>query len=255
MNAQSATGPDGFRIFAHDARTATWADAARAAARKVANDPALQGPDNLRHGQTWFVGVDALPNTSDGSIAGVPLAGPWETHVPDLPLHPAQLSIIYRGYPKQDAGESDANHRYRRIRSAAHVDGLLPVGAARRRYAREFHAYILALPLNDMPASPTVVWRGSQQIMQTALQQAYEGRDPAQVDITDTYQAARRAVFAQCDCVPLHISPGQSALLHPFVLHGTQSWDDTADPTGEGRMIAFFRPQYREGAAEWLATP
>lgn len=248
------TGPDGFTVFDHDPRTLAWAQAAREAACRVARDPAWQGPDNLRHGKTWFVGVDALPNGADGRIGGVPLAGPWQAHVPDLPLHPAQLSMVYAGYPAQDAGESDANHRYRRDRAAAHVDGLLPVGPARRRFACEYHAYILALPLNDMAQAPTVVWPKSQRIMQAALRAAIGDNDPAQVDITEAYIAARKQVFASGDPVPLRLRPGQSALLHPFVLHGTQAWGNAPDPAGAGRMIAFFRPECAGGAADWLAT-
>jgi len=248
------TGADGFQVFDSDPRTARWARAALDAARKITAQPEWRGPDNLRHGQTWFVGVDALPNAPDGSIAGVPLRGPWQRHVPQLPLHRAQLSVIYEGYPRKDPAESDANHRFRLIRAAAHVDGLLPVGPSRRRFAREYHAYILSLPLNDMDASPTVVWRGSQRIMQDALRRACEGRDPAQADITEVYSAARKRVFAECEEVALHLSPGQSALLHPFVLHGTRPWAHERDPAGEGRIIAFFRPEYRGGAAQWLAT-
>lgn len=249
------TGPDGFIVFGFDPQTAAWAEAALRAARKVVADPALQGDDNLRHQQTWFVGVDALPNARDGSIEGVPLKGPWTAQTPDLPLHPAQLSIIFEGYPKQDLQESDANHRYRLNRAAAHVDGLLPVGPQRRRFAQEFHAYILSLPLTDVAASPTVVWRGSQRIMQSALRAALEGRDPEKVDITDVYQAARRQVFEECEPVPLILKAGGSALLHPFVLHGTQPWGDAGDPTQRGRMIAFFRPECAGGVSEWLATP
>jgi hypothetical protein len=245
----------GFRIFEHDSRTARWAQGALGVARDLAARADMRGPDNLRHGQTWFVGVDALPNGPDGSIGGVPLAGPWGDHVRDLPLHPAQMSIIYAGYPRQDAGESDANHRYRRDRAAAHVDGLLPVGPARRRFAREYHAYILALPLNDLAASPTVVWPGSHRIMQRALSEAIGDSDPAQVDITDAYQRARRDAFETVAPMPLKIKPGQSALLHSFLLHGTQVWGDEVDRKGEGRMIAFFRPECAGGAAEWLALP
>ena len=249
------TGADGFRVFDHDPRVAAWAQAALVEARKVAADPVMQGADNLRHGQTWFVGVDALPNAADGSIGGVPLAGPWQDCVPALPLHAAQLSIIYAGYPKQDRGESDANHRYRQNRCAAHVDGLLPIGLTRRRFAQEFHSYILSLPLNDVHHAPTVVWRGSQRIMQAALRRAIGSANPAQVDITDAYQAARKQVFDTCERVSLELRVGQTALLHPFVLHGTQAWGDAIDTVGEGRMIAFFRPECAGGASEWLATP
>jgi hypothetical protein len=247
------TGPEGFCVYDHDPRVAAWAAAALDAARGVAAQPEWRGPDNLRHGQTWFVGVDALPNAADGSIGGVALAGPW--HLPDLPLHRAQLSIIYAGYPEQDRGESDANHRFRVKRSAAHVDGLLPVGPDRRRFAREYHAYILSLPLTDVAGSPTVVWRGSQRIMQDALRAAMAEKDPAKTDITDVYAAARKRVFAECEQVPLLLKPGQSALLHPFVLHGTQPWRGETDPAGEGRMIAFFRPECSGGAQEWLGIP
>ena len=249
------TGEAGFKVFDHNPRTAAWAKAALNDARKIAADPAMCSFDNLRHGQTWFVGVDALPNAVDGSIGGVPLDGPWQQFVPDLPQHSGQLSIIYAGYPQQDVGESDANHRYRSARAAAHVDGLLPVGPERRRFAQEYHAYILSVPLNDVAEAPTVVWRGSQRIMQQALRGAIGDADPAQVDITEVYQAARRQVFETCEQVPLRLKVGQSALLHPFVLHGTQAWGDASDPTGEGRMIAFFRPECAGGAAQWLATP
>ncbi len=249
------TGADGFRVFDHDPRVAAWAQAELVEARKVAADPVMHSADNLRHGQTWFVGVDALHNAAGGSIGGVPLAGPWQDRVSALPLHAAQLSIIYAGYPKQDRGESDANHRYRLNRCAAHVDGLLPIGRARRRFAQEFHSYILSLPLNDAVHAPTVVWRGSQRIMQAALRRAIGTADPAQVDITDAYQAARKQVFGTCEQVSLELRVGQTALLHPFVLYGTQAWGDAIDPVGEGRMIALFHPECAGGASEWLATP
>lgn len=248
------TGPDGYVVFDYDSRVADWAQAACRIATQVSADPKRRGPDNLRHGQTWFVGVDALPNAADGSIGGVPLAGPWEDLVPDVPLHPAQLSIIYAGYPKQEAEESDANHRYRRDRHAAHVDGLLPVGPQRRRFALEYHAYILSVPLNDVVQSPTTVWPGSQRIMQQALRTAIGDQPADQVDITTAYQAARAHVFKACSPVPLILKPGQSALLHPFVLHGTQPWDVQlkTEGQGQGRMIAFFRPSCAGGAQQWL---
>lgn len=249
------TGPDGYRVFAYDPQTDAWARAAHGVARKVAADPLNLTPDNLRHGQTWFVGVDALPNDGDGQIADVPLSGPWQDYVPDLPLHPAQLSIVYAGYPKQDVGESDANHRFRLNRSAAHVDGLLPVGPGKRRFAREFHAYILSIPLNNIAASPTVVWPGSQRIMQDALRDFIGSRNPEEVDITEIYQAVRKRIFVEIDPIPLLLERGQSALLHPFILHGTKSWETMGDSAQEGRMIAFFRPECRGGAAEWLTTP
>ncbi len=238
---------DGFVLFDADPRVARWAAAARVVADRLSADPDLRAR-NLRHGNTWFVGVDALPNAADGSIDGVPLEGPWQAHVPDLPQHAAQLSIIYPGYPRQDSGESDANHRYRRVRCAAHVDGLLPEGPTRRRFAREYHAYILGVPLTSCATAPTVVWRGSHRIMQAALSAAIGAHPIGQVDVTDAYHAARREVFETCEPVHLHAQPGQSYLIHRFALHGTAPWDG---PDGPGRMVAFFRPEY-PNPSDWL---
>ncbi|MGB3243220.1 MAG: hypothetical protein WBB25_01695 [Sulfitobacter sp.] len=242
---------DGFAVFPHDPAVALWAQAAARVAAELANDP-VNRAENLRHNETWFVGVDLLPNAPDGAIGGVPLSGAWRAHVPDLPLHPAQLSIIYPGYPKRDPQESEANHRYRVTRLAAHVDGLLPVGPRRRRFAKEFHAYILSLPLTAVRAAPTVVWRGSHKIMQAALGKAIGSREPSKVDVTEDYHAARRVVFETCEAVPLHIRVGEAALIHRFALHGTDVWDASiGDNTPRGRMNAFFRPEF--SAAEWLA--
>lgn len=244
----------GFDVFPPDPRVARWARAARRVAEGVAADPAWHGPDNLRHGRTWFVGVDALPNAADGAIAGVPLAGPWQGLVPDLPLHAAQLSIVYPGYPLRDPSETEAGHRYRRIRMAAHVDGLIPVGPRKRRFAQEFHAYILAIPLTDVRAAPTMVWPRSHVTMHAALRDATAGRRIEDVDLTEAYQAARRAVFTSSDPVALTLETGQAALLHRFLLHGTAPWDEGRDdPEGQGRMTAFFRPEFSGGAADWMA--
>ncbi|MEL6463395.1 MAG: hypothetical protein AAFQ58_00375 [Pseudomonadota bacterium] len=241
---------DGFVVFDHDPRTARWATAAHRVAEKITDDPETKAR-NLRHGQTWFVGVDALPNAPDGSVGGVALGGPWVGQVPTLPQHPAQLSVVYPGYPQRDPGQSEANHRYRVNRMAAHVDGLLPEGPTRRRYAREFHAYILGLPLNAVVAAPTVVWKGSHRIMQNALTDAIGCADPRDVDVTDAYHTARKHVFETCAAVPLHARPGGSFLIHRFALHGTAPWHG---PAADGRMIAFFRPEFTD-PADWLSGP
>ncbi|WP_299285681.1 hypothetical protein [uncultured Tateyamaria sp.] len=241
-------GRDGFVVFDAEPSVARWAQAAARVARQIAADPAKQAA-NLRHGDTWFVGVDALPNDVIGAIEGVPLRGPWEDHVPLLHHHAAQLSIIYPGYPQQDPDQSDANHAYRIKRHAAHVDGLLPDGPERRRYAREFHAYILGLPLNLAPQAPTVIWPGSHVIMQAAIADTIAGREVGEVDLTDAYHAARKEVFAQIEPVPITATPGQSFLIHRFALHGTAPWDG---PDGPERTIAFFRPEF-DDPADWLA--
>lgn len=238
---------DGFVVFESDPRTLRWAGAARAIAINLARDPDIR-KRNLRHGGTWFVGVDLLPNGPDGSVAGVPFCGPWTAHVPDLPQHAAQVSIVYPGYPKQDPGQSAANHRYRVKRMAAHVDGLLPEGAHRRRFAREFHAYVLGVPLNQCDGAPTVVWPGSHRIIQAALQAAIGDANPADIDVTEAYHAARRTIIDSCQPVPLRARPGQSFLIHRLALHGTAPWDG---PPDHERMIAFFRPEF-QNARRWL---
>ena len=88
-----------------------------------------------------------------------------------LPLDTGQVSVTYPGYPRQDAGESDAQARYRRRRDAAHVDGLLPIGPHRRRMLKEPHAWILGLPVTECGAgaAPLVVWEGSHEVMRDRL--------------------------------------------------------------------------------------
>ena len=130
----AALGQTGFKVYPFEQPLADWAAAARAVTCSLMSEPSFK-QTQMRHGGTWFVGVDALPNGADGSVGDVPLNGSWQRDVaaPDV-WHKAQVSILYPGYPRQDADESEAAHRYRTIRFAAHVDGLLPVGPHRRRF-------------------------------------------------------------------------------------------------------------------------
>lgn len=229
--------------------TRRWAAAAEVAARGI--DPAP-----LRHGGTWFVGVDALPTAPDGSIAGHPLQGPWdEVTGPMPPLHPAQLSIIYPGYPGQDPGESDASHAFRRRRDGAHVDGLLPEGPDRRRHLREPHAFVLGVALTSCRASPLVVWEDSHEVMRDAFLSELAWRAPMdwpEADLTETYQAARKEVFETCERVEVSLERGEAVLVHRLAVHGIAPW-----PEGQGgapRMMAYFRPQLAD-IADWLRAP
>ena len=233
-----ALAQDGYTVFEHDARVAAWA----AAARQTGQQVIAQGGER-RHGATWFVGVDALPNADDGSISGVPLSGPFMDHIdPPAIWHAAQLSVVFPGYPLQDDGESDGAHRFRKLRDAAHVDGLLPEGPNKRRHLREPHGFILGLPLNDCDASPLVVWKGSHLVIREAFTKVFAGLPPddwGDVDVTDIYQATRRKVFDTCERVEVTAQPGQSILLDRHLVHGVAPWGDAA---GEMRMIAYFRP-------------
>ncbi|MEW9921403.1 hypothetical protein AB2B41_17480 [Marimonas sp. MJW-29] len=242
---------EGYEVFDSDAAVARWARAALRIARVIAADPA-QRAQHLRHGKTWFVGVDALPNAADGAIEGVPLTGPWERRV-DRPAswHAAQLSIVYPGYPARDPDQSEANHRFRVTRFAAHVDGLLPVGPDRRRYLREPHAFVLGLPLNLAEVAPLMVWPGSQRIMGAAFRAVIGEREPTKVDLTEAYQAARREVFDSIAPMPVAARPGQAILLHRHLLHGMAPWPAHTPGPAEGRMLAYFRPQF--SAEAWVA--
>lgn len=236
---------DGYLLFAQDAAVTAWVRAAKVAAQAIEMEP-------KRHGNTWFVGVDALPNLPDGSIGGTPLCGPWDAHV-KMPAnwHRAQLSVVFPGYPGQDPTEPDAAHRYRLLRDAAHVDGLLPEGPNKRRHLREPHGFILGLPLSDVRDSPLVVWQGSHLIMQAAFARAYADVPEAEMgdlDVTDIYQAARREVFETCNRVEVPAKAGEATLLHRHVVHGVAPWGDGRAP----RPIAYFRPTIRPKC--WLRT-
>lgn len=230
----------GYMACPYDPRIADWAAAARRAVAQL-------DTSERRHGGTWFVGVDVLPNAADGSIDGVPM--PFAGMVPEW--HQAQVSIVYAGYPERDQVETDAAHRFRSTRDAAHMDGLLPEGSQRRRHLREPHGFVLGMPLNDAPASPLVVWDGSHLVMQDAFARAFKGIDPRNYgaqDVTDIYQAARRDVFKTCRRVEIVTPVGAAIFLHRHLIHGVAPW--VGDAVEEGRQIAYFRPMVEP--ARWL---
>jgi hypothetical protein len=253
----------GWAQFGHDAGLARWAGAARAAALARMAEPAQQA-EWLECEGTWFVGVDTLPNGPDGAVAGSgALCGPGYDAARglygDLALHAGQVSVIYPGYPRPREGESEAAFGYRQRRDAAHVDGLLAVGAARHRMLKERHAYILGLPLSkaSAAASPLVVWEGSHEIMRAAFADALRGVAPAdwgEVDLTEVYQAARRDVFARCRRVAVPARPGEAMLIHRLALHGVAPWAEGAEAGPEGRMIAYFRPEFEGLGDDWLTA-
>ena len=240
---------DGYVVLPHDPTVLAWAKAAHDVAKGV-----VKTPGDMRHGGTWRVGVDELPNAPDGSIKGIALKGAWSSYVtvPEV-WHCAQLSVVYPGYPQQDQTDSDAAHGFRIRRDAAHVDGLLPEGPRKRRHLREPHSFVLGLPLNDATASPLVVWQGSHKIIQAAFVTAFGGIDPSDwgdVDVTDIYQAVRREVFETCPRIELPALPGEATLLHRHLVHGVAPWR-TGDAPEEGRMIAYLRPQVVD-VVDWI---
>jgi hypothetical protein len=176
-----------------------------------------------------------------------------------LPLHRAQVSVCYPGYPQPSPQESEAAFRFRLKRDAAHVDGLLAEGPEKRRTLKEPHAYILgvALTAQSAGAAPLTVWEGSHHIMRCMFGEAFTGHAPetwATIDVTQAYQEARRAVFASCGRVELPLLPGEAVLLHRHLVHGVAPWGETAQASEDGRMIAYFRPEFPV-LADWLTSP
>ncbi len=253
----------GWQVFPAEPATRAWVAAALPVARAAAADPGARG-DWLRHGGTWFAGVDVLPNDAAGRVGqGPALSGAALDSVVsvlgDLPLHRAQLSVTYPGYPRRDAGDSDTAHRYRLTRDAAHLDGLLPEGPDRRRHLREPHGYILGVALTraDPGAAPLTVYEGSHAVMRAAFRTALAGVAPeawGDVDLTEAYHAARRACFATCPRVTIALAPGDAVVLHRLALHGIAPWGADAQAAPEGRMIAYLRPILPR-LSDWLDLP
>jgi len=207
----------------------------------------------LRCGGTWAVGLDLLPNAADGAVAGVAL--PWEVlGLAPTPLHRAQLSAVWPGYPRPSPEESDSAFRFRLTRDAAHLDGLLPVGPMRQRMVKEPHGWILGLPLGTVTLSPLVVWEGSAEVLRAGLREALQDHPPEDwgaVDLTEAYAQARRAVFGTCRRVEVPVVAGEAVVMHRLCLHGVAPWAGSA--VGP-RVIAYFRPELASVEA-WLLAP
>ena len=260
ITPRTAFEAQGYLRFPVTPALTRWAEAAARAGVAALDDPAHA--HWWRHGRTWFVGVDALPNDGDGAVPGGPaLMGEAIDFVRQelgftQPWHKAQISVCFPGYPQRDADESDTQHRFRRARDAAHVDGLHGEGPARRRHMREFHEFILGLPLTDASsdAAPLVVWAGSHVIMQQMFRLAFAHVPPqtwGDVDVTAFYQAARARVFDECPRIELPAQPGEATLVHRFTVHGVAPWGEQASASPHGRMIAYFRPE-TEDRVMWL---
>ena len=253
----------GFLTFPAEAALSPWVEAARDAARAAVKDPAQA--HWLRCGGTWFVGVDALANDGEGRVGDGPaLSGAAWDFVRhglglSLPLHRAQVSVCYPGYPRPSAEETEAAFNFRLKRDAAHVDGLLAEGPEKRRYLKEPHAYVLgvALTTQSADAAPLTVWQGSHRIMGEMFARSFEGRSPSEwreIDVTAASQPARRTAFETCRRVELPSRMGEAVVLHRHLLHGVVPWGPQATAEEEGRMIAYFRPEFPD-IADWLSAP
>lgn len=227
----------GWRKIGADPRLSAWAKAALGPAKSALAASGLP----LRAGGTWAVGLDLLDNDSAGGIGGEPL--PWDVlGLAPTPLHKGQISAVYPDYPRREAGQTEAGFRFLRDRDGAHLDGLLPIGAEKRRYLREPHAFILGIALTRTASAPLVVWQGSHRI----IQNAFENVDILG-DLTDIYARARSEVFATCARVEISLEQGEAVILDRKLIHGVAPWKggDAA------RLIAYFRPLCQT-VADWM---
>lgn len=251
---------DGWAVFDAEPAVADWVKSARPYVRDILNDPTALSRW-LRHRGTWFAGVNILPNDGAGRMHGPPLAGAVVDTAcalyGDVTWDRGQLSVVYPGYPQQDASDSAAAHKFRRDKDAAHLDGLLPEGPNRRRHLREYHAFILGIPLDPVGqgGSPLVIYQGSHEVIRAAFLRAFHGHPPREwgdVDLTDLYTATRREVFATCPRVEVTAEPGQAILMHRLTIHGVAPWQGS--PAAR-RAIAYFRPETQLGPQHWLEAP
>lgn len=253
----------GFTVFGHDPDIERWARACAPLAEEAWRDPAHE--QWLRCAGTWFAGVNALPNEADGSVAGrsvPPLSGEAVRFVRgdlghgEFAWDAAQISIVWPGYPKQGAEESEAAWRYRVKRCAAHVDGL-ERSPDRRRKLSETHGFVLGVPLGDSGAEEGafVVWEGSHKIMRAVFTRAFRDVAPENwrdVDLTDFYVGARTRCFEVCKRIEIAPGLGHSYVTHPLALHGVAPWRAGDGPP---RAVAYFRPDTFGGDPQkWLAA-
>ena len=240
----------GWVKFKFDERVVRWANAANSKIiSKLKNKEIFD--NNLTCQGTWFVGVDALENDTDGALGEISLSGPFESLMKRTEargLHAAQVSIIFEGYPKPRDQESESSFNFRLKRDAAHVDGLIADFPGGPRKLKEPHAYVLGIPLNQAPkgASPVVVWEGSHHLISKAFSRLFLNRDPkewAHLDVREVYIQTRKSIFEKCKRRVLHANLGESYMIHRLCLHGISAWDFEVKNFNEGRKIAYFRPE------------
>ena len=217
-----------------------------------------------RYQDTWFVGVNALPNDASGALANGPTLPAKLLHLlanyvgcASLELDQAQISACMPGYPKTSTDESIASFAFRTQHYAAHLDGLRPLGPQRQRHLTEQHSFILGIPLSShLPeAGPVMVWPGSHKLVQSWLQSELSHLPAEQwqeQDLTKSYQSVRKHILETIEPVPIHVPQGGAYLIHRHTIHGQGLWPENVDNVGkQGRIIAYFRPCLHE-SSNWL---
>lgn len=254
----------GWRRFEYDLALVEWVERALPSAREAVK--AKKNARWLRCGGTWFAGVNALPNDTSGAVGNSgPVCGiaisfiRQSLRLSGFEWDRGQVSVCYPRYPQPMESESAAAFRYRRDRDAAHVDGLLPEGVDRRRHLREYHRFILGIPMVEFSAdaSPFVVWEGSHEIIRAAVNERFDDLPSDQwgdEDITEVYHQMRQTVFETCKRVEIAAMPGEAFIAHRLIVHGVAPWAESATAGEDGRMICYFRPMMG-GPVEWLTAP
>lgn len=254
----------GWCRFEHDPALSRWVESALEPARASLINPEFSHWH--RCANTWFAGVNVLPNRGDGSLEeGIPLQGQAiefidkHLNLRGFDWDAGQVSVCYPGYPRPMEGETAASANYRHKFDAAHLDGLLPEGPDRRRHLREHHGFILGIPLVEFSpdAAPFVVWERSQELVRHAFSERFAGIDAkhwSDEDVTEFYHALRKQIFASCKRVEIHARPGEAFIAHRLLLHGITPWGQAASSGSDGRMICYFRPEILDPKS-WLFSP
>lgn len=242
-----------------------WSEVHLSAAQNCMGDK--QHKQWWRYQNTWFAGVNALPNDDKGAVGDKPplpqslrqlLADYCQTSI--QAMDQGQISALFPGYPQPDPQQSKAANHFRKHHFAAHLDGLVPHGPDRRRLLTEQHSFILGISLTDHPANaaPLMVWPGSHMILQKWLIDhlgSLPESDWCTFDLTQSYQQTRQQILADIQPQAIHLDQGDAYVFHRHMLHGMGSWPPKAvDHNAQGRILAYFRPCWHQPQA-WLHGP
>ncbi|MDG2474003.1 MAG: hypothetical protein P8M50_01840 [Paracoccaceae bacterium] len=151
-------------IINEDQLMLDWVANAKKIAKQKFNSNDLD-EKQFRCGGTWFVGQNFLKNNLSGKLNNIAFDGLAVNSILERygkyykGWDEAQLSICFEGYPRLSDSETSKSFAYRKNNFGAHVDGILPIGESKRRYAQEWHAFIFGIPLVNFNefAAPVVV--------------------------------------------------------------------------------------------------
>ena len=229
---------------------------------------------DLRSGSTWFVGTNFLDNNSQGKIGARQFSKKIINNISSYfgtkiqYWDKGQVSICWPGYPKKDTLESEKSFNFRIKRFASHIDGIIPLGSKKRRFAKEYHAFILGLPImnNFKNNASLVVWEGSHKIFRNFFRNIYEGVSSnkiSHIDITELYNECRNKVFTKCNVKKIVPNFKQPYLLDRHLLHGIDQWKDqnfgsyvikhknSVNNLSNGRIVVYFRPVFSD-PYDWI---